>query len=119
MCVCVGVCVHARIYMPGEEIKSSFGRQWEALEASELSRKNNLSVHKMKGKVDSKSQEISQGGRKVRLWNGTRTQKCKEGKRDPPRIFKQEREQPTGSPSFMRRGDDKGGSQAQVFLNPK
>ena len=108
MCVCV--CVRARVrahthahtHMPGEEIKSLFGRQWDALE----------------WKVDSKSQEIRQGSQKVRLWNGTLIQKCKGGTGDPPHIFKQERAHRTGSASFARR-DHKGGSQAWLFLNPK
>ena len=56
MCVCVCVCVCVCLCAPArEEIKSLFGRQWEALEVSELIRKSNLSVHKMKGRVDSKS----------------------------------------------------------------
>ena len=114
VCVCVCVCAPAR-----EEIKSLFGRQWEALGVSELIRKSNLSVHKMKGRVDSKSQEICQGSQKVRLWNGTPIQKCKGETGDPPHIFKQERAYRIGSASFTRRGDYKGGSQAQLFLNPK
>lgn len=122
MCVCVCMRVrahtHAHTHMPGEEIKSLFGRQWDALEVSELIRKSNLSVHKMNWKVDSKSLEIRQGSQKVRLWNGTLIQKCKGGTGDPPHIFKQERAHRTGSASFARR-DHKGGSQAWLFLNPK